>query len=275
MRATLTRFRVPKVVVPSKGITRYVRALIANAIGAVLFFDFQEKGSTLVEANIDLRGEPDRISRRKAQLAFDIDAALFTVTELAQVSGISRSAIDMYLHRGVLIPTRRARTLSPTRKTKVRGWKTAQGRPMFSVIIIFKARLIWELGNTLGLGPSESSLASDQALHAEIPEHELEAENVAEIAAGRNWMWTCARSVETNQTINIYAYAARSADRWLFDMQLRRERCDSVLWITSAPPLRADFGNFHQRLQGMQEDTGRDGRPGLWTHKSGRAMRSR
>ena len=126
----------------------------------------------------------------------------------------------MYLHRGVLIPTRRARTLGHTRKTKVRGWKTAQGRPMFSVIIIFKARLIWELGNTLGLGPSESSLASDEALHAEIPARELEEENVAEIAAGRNWMWACARSVETNQPINLYAYVARSADRWLFDIHL-------------------------------------------------------
>ena len=160
----------------------------------------------------------DSISQRKSQLDFDIDAALFTVTELAQVSGISRPAIDMYLHRGVLIPTRRARTLSPIRKTKVRGWKTAQGRPMFSVIIIFKARLILELGNTLGLGPSESSLASDQALRTEIPARQLGEENVAEIAAGRNWMWACARSAETKQPINIYAYAARSADRWLFDM---------------------------------------------------------
>jgi hypothetical protein len=89
---------------------------------------------------------------------FDIDAALFTVGELAQVSGISRSAIDMYLHRAILNPTRRARTLSrPTRKTKVRG------RPMFSAIIIFKARMTWELGHTLGLGPSEASLASDEA----------------------------------------------------------------------------------------------------------------
>ena len=162
----------------------------------------------------------DSISRGKTQLDFDIDAALFTVTELAQVSGISRSTIDMYLHRGVVIPTRRERTLSHTRKTKVRGRKTTQGRPMFSAIIIFKARLIWELGNTLGLGPSESSLASDEALHAEIPARELEAGNVAKIAAGRNWMWACARSVETHQPINIYAYAARSADGWLFDIHL-------------------------------------------------------
>jgi len=150
---------------------------------------------------------------------FSINAPVFTVTELARVSGISRPAIDMYLHRGVLIPTRREQKSSRTRKTKVRGRKTPQGRPMFSVIIIFKTRLIRELG-TLGLGPSESSLASDEVLHAEIPAGELEAGNVAEIAAGRNWMWACARSVEANQPVNIYAYAARSADKWLFDVHL-------------------------------------------------------
>ena len=36
-----------------------------------------------------------------------------------------------------------------------------------------------------------------------------------------------------------------------------------MFWITGASCLRADFGNFHQRLQRLQEDTGRDGRPGL------------
>jgi hypothetical protein len=154
------------------------------------------------------------------QPALDIDAALFTVTELAQVSGISRSAIDMYLHRGVLIPTRRERTSSPARKTKVRGRKTTQGRPMFSVVIIFKARLIRELGNALGLGPSESSLAADAAVDAKIPARELKAAKVPEIVAGPNWMSACARSVENNQPLNIYAYAARSADKWLFDMHV-------------------------------------------------------
>ena len=217
----------------------------------------------------------DSISQRKVQPDFDIDAALFTLTELAQVSGISRSAIDMYLHRGILIPTRRARTLSPTRKTKVRGRKTAQGRPMFSVIIIFKARLIWELGNTLGLGPSESSLASDEALHAEIPERELEAGNVAEIAAGRNWMWACARSVETNQTINIYAYAARSADRWLFDMHLGEKGaipCFGLQVPHLYVPISEIFISVYKECKKILGVTGaQDSR----THKSGRAMRSR
>ena len=49
---------------------------------------------------------------------------------------------------------------------------------------------------------------------------QFEAGNVAKIAVSRNWMWACARSVETHQPINIYAYAARSADGWLFDIHL-------------------------------------------------------
>jgi hypothetical protein len=217
----------------------------------------------------------DSISQRKAQLDFDIDAALFTVTELAQVSGISRSAIDMYLHRGVLIPTRRGRTLSHTRKTKVRGWKTAQGRPMFSVIIIFKARLIRELGNTLGLGPSESSLASDEALRAEIPTRELEKEIVAEIAAGRNWMWACARSVETNLPIIIYAYATRSEDRWLFDMHLGEKGAIPCFGL-QAPHVYVPISEiFISVYNECKKILGVTAVPDARIHKPGRAMRSR
>jgi hypothetical protein len=217
----------------------------------------------------------DSISQRKVQLDFDIDAALFTVSELAQVSGISRSAIDMYLHRGVLIPTRRARTLSPTRKTKVRGWKTAQGRPMFSVIIIFKARLIWELGNTLGLGPSESSLASDEAVRTEIPARELEAGNDAEIPAGRNWMWACARSVETKQPINIYACAARSAGRWQFDIHLGEKGAIPCFGLqvphVYVPISEIFFSVYNECKKIVGVTDAHDPR----THKSERAMRSR
>ena len=91
---------------------------------------------------------------------------------------------------------------------------------MFSVVAIFKARLIRELGNALGLGPSKSSLASDAAVNAEIPAHELKAAKVAEFVAGGNWMWVLARSVEKIQPLNIYAYAARSKDKWHFDLHV-------------------------------------------------------
>ena len=144
---------------------------------------------------------------------------------------------------------------------------------MFSVIIIFKARLILELGNTLGLGPSESSLSSDEALRTEIQARELEAENVAEIAAGRNWMWTCARSLEANQPINIYAYAARSADRWLFDMHLGEKGaipCFGLqvphLYVPISEIFISVYKECKKILGGTQDSQ---------TRKSGRAMRSR
>jgi len=146
---------------------------------------------------------------------------------------------------------------------------------MFSVIIIFKARLILELGNTLGLGPSESSLASDEALQAEIPARELEEENVAEIAAGRNWMWACTRSVETKQPINIYAYAARSADRWLFDMHLGEKGaipCFGLQVPHVYVPISEIFISVYNECKKILGVMGaQDSR----THKSGRATRSR
>src|SRR4051812_16203877 len=104
----------------------------------------------------------------KDQPFLDIDAPLFSVGELSQVSGIGRSAIDMYLHRGILAPTRRERTKRPTLKSKGSSRFSNQGRPMFSVAVIFKARLIRELGNALGLGPSEASIAADHAEKAEL-----------------------------------------------------------------------------------------------------------
>ena len=36
-----------------------------------------------------------------------------------------------------------------------------------------------------------------------------------------------------------------------------------MFWIAGASRLGANFGNFHQRLQRLQEATGRDERPGL------------
>jgi hypothetical protein len=145
---------------------------------------------------------------------------------------------------------------------------------MFSAIIIFKARLIWELGHTLGLGPSESSLASDEALHAEIPARELEAGNVAEIASGRNWMWACARSVEANQPINIHAYAARSADRWVYDMHLGEKGAMPSFGL-QVPHVYVPISEiFISVYNECKKILGMTGAPDSRTRKSGRTMRN-
>jgi hypothetical protein len=108
-----------------------------------------------------------------------------------------------------------------------------------------------------------------------IPARELVEENVAEIAAGRNWMWACARSVETNQPINIYAYAARSADRWLFDMHLGEKGaipCFGLQVPHVYVPISEIFISVYNECKKILGVTGAQGPR---THKSGRAMRSR
>jgi hypothetical protein len=111
-------------------------------------------------------------------------------------------------------------------------------------------------------------------LRTEIPARELEEENVAEIAAGRNWMWACARSVETKQPINIYAYAARSADRWLFDMHLGEKGaipCFGLQVPHVYVPISKIFISVYIECKKILGVTGaQDPR----THKSGRTMRS-
>jgi hypothetical protein len=156
---------------------------------------------------------------RKVQVGFDIDAAQFTVSELAQISGIKRAAIDMYLHRGVLLPARRESISRPKRGTKGRSPKV-HGRPLFSVVSVFMARLIRELGDALGLGPSEASLAANAAANAEISARELKATKIVGMTSDGNWMRLLARSIEEKQPLDIYGYAIRSSGQWLFDIHV-------------------------------------------------------
>ncbi len=141
---------------------------------------------------------------RIKQVAFDLDAPLFSATELAIVSGMSREAVNLWVSRKLLEPTRRERPLSR------RGRKTKEGRPRFSAKAIFRTRLARELGTHLGIGLSEWIALAGAA-------------EVSELASGGVWMEAVARSVENNTRLApIYAYAAydKGKREWLFDMKI-------------------------------------------------------
>lgn len=146
------------------------------------------------------------------QPAFDLDAALFSSGELAQVAGLSCAMVDLWVSRGLLEPTRRERA---ERRTKGRVRK-GHGRPMFSAGAIFKVRLTLELGRHLGIGRSEWVPLGKTVEEAQVA-------NIAEAAdrvAGGNWMWAVARGVENKKPFRIYTLATYSDGEWLFDMQL-------------------------------------------------------
>jgi hypothetical protein len=149
------------------------------------------------------------------QPAFDLDAALFSSGELAQVAGLSRAMVDLWVSRGLLEPTRRERA---ERRTKGRVRK-GHGRPMFSAGAIFKVRLTLELGRHLGIGRSEWVPLGTKVEGALLT-------NVAEVAdrmAGGNWMWAVARGVENRKPFKIYTLATYSHGEWLFEMQLGQQ----------------------------------------------------
>ena len=146
------------------------------------------------------------------QAAFDLEAALFTSAELADVSGLSRTMVDVWISRGVLQPTRRERAERRTKGPVRKG----QGRPMFSSGVIFKVALTCILGRHLGIGLSEWEPLGTKVEGALLT-------NVAEVAdrvAGGNWMWAVARGVENKKPFRIYTLATYSNGEWLFDMQL-------------------------------------------------------
>ena len=153
------------------------------------------------------------------QVAFSLDAPLFTSAELAEVSGLARSMVDVWVSRGLLQPTRREQ--SPRRtKGKVRK---GHGRPMFSAIAIFKVRLACELGRHLGIGLSEWVPLGGLAGAAETGS---DATNIAEatnLLAGGNWMWAVARGVENDKPFKTYSYATNATGKWLFDTQIGQQ----------------------------------------------------
>jgi hypothetical protein len=154
------------------------------------------------------------------QPRFDLDAALFTAGELAEVSGLSRAMVDVWVSRGLLEPTRRERA---KRQTKGRVRK-GQGRPMFSSVAIFKVRLTLELGRHLGIGLSEWVALSNIAELAKIPSYIANIAEVADMIAGGNWMWAVARGIENGKPFKICSYATQDHGEWLFDMEIGEDR---------------------------------------------------
>ncbi len=154
------------------------------------------------------------------QPRFDLDSALFTAGELAEVSGLSRAMVDVWVSRGLLEPTRRERA---KRQTKGRV-RIGQGRPMFSAVAIFKVRLTLELGKHLGIGLSEWVALSNKAEKAQLPSFIANIAGAADMIAGGNWMWAVARGIENGKPFKICSYATQDHGEWLFDMEIGEER---------------------------------------------------
>jgi hypothetical protein len=135
------------------------------------------------------------------QPPFPLDAPLFTVAELKQISRLPSGTVDVYLHRRIIQPTR-----SPA-KSK-RG---SRGRHLFSTIAISKARFLAELWSHLFVRGTEIlDVANDPIFEFAMIFDE-------------NWMWAVARSVERETPLKIHCYAVFIDGSWKIDPQVGEE----------------------------------------------------
>jgi hypothetical protein len=125
----------------------------------------------------------DRIDPR------ELDRPLFTVGELAQAADIERGLADVWVHRGIIVPTRLA---------KAGGRK----RPHFSLRAIFRAKLVRMLTEHLAIGPSDSAqLAAESGAIA-----------VADMLDNNDWMMVVLNN--RNLPFKIWAAVSRTRKKW-------------------------------------------------------------
>ena len=167
-----------------------------------------------------------------AGVAFDLYAGLFTPSKVADLSGVKRPVIDTMGTRDFIGPTRRER---------------ATERPLFSFRDVVKVRIMRSLA-PLGMGLKESSLMTDVFKKRKMTESEAAMDAMAELADvadipayGGEWMWAMARSIERGKPFYIYAYAARTKNKWQFDMHIENPGVKSP----TEPPC---FGWTHPNL---------------------------
>ncbi len=137
-----------------------------------------------------------------------IDEPSFTAADLSSMVGVDRKLVNLWLERGVIVPSKLERLPS-------------RNRPMFSVIGIFKARLIRVLSETLSINPASSMLAGNEAERASRPGAAAASSvsRMAQTLADEGWMWAVARSVDRGKPLTLFAAITRADDCWQFFME--------------------------------------------------------
>jgi DNA-binding transcriptional MerR regulator len=149
--------------------------------------------------------------------SLDVSAPLFGVAEVAEVSGVSRPNIDLFVSQKLVRPTRRIKAARPASAK-------SRGKPMFSVRAIYIVRLIREL-HSLGLSYADSAAIADQTEKAKLSKSDTAKNanksltNLLEVTGG-NWIAACAESPSLFQRNRVYAYASRIGEKWAVEVHL-------------------------------------------------------
>jgi hypothetical protein len=178
----------------------------------------------------------------------DPDYPYFRGADLRLVAGLSRDLANVWLHRGFLRPT----------KVDRRG---RRNKPMFSMAVIFEAKLIRVLSERLDIGPSSSNTP------AELIRKDTTC-LTSMLANEKSWMWAAARSVERGKSLNLVASITRSDGRWRYVIHGEDETPDHLFGdlapqarVIARLPITALFEDVYKScrsIRAAQSDDGGD-----------------
>lgn len=133
---------------------------------------------------------------------------VFSSAELCSIAEIDRKLANLWLERGIIEPSR-------IEQLAVRS------RPYFSVVAIFKARLIRDLSEVLDIGTSSSRVAAMGAEAADDPSaYGPDLRRIVNVAASAEWMRGSARAAERGKPLHFHAGLSRSEKCWEFQMDM-------------------------------------------------------
>ena len=182
----------------------------------------------------------------------DITDPRFTARDLSEVALIDRKLVNLWLERNLIEPT----LVKPLEVRK---------RPMFSMVAIYKARLMRLLSDYLEISTSGLKLAGLEVEKANRRGAAAASgiKRAANAIADAGWMWAVKRSVDDNRPLardaagkplTLYGAIALIDGCWDFHMEFELSKFTSH-FAPEVPfaviPIEATFASVYRQCQAL------------------------
>jgi hypothetical protein len=140
-----------------------------------------------------------------------ITTGQYSSAEVARVTGLDQGLLKLWLNRGLLHPDR-VEVLAK------------RSRPHYSVVDVFKVKLMQVLIDCLSVPPTPGTIGADRS-EKQPPKNRRSVSislqlEISNALANEGWMWAQARSIEAGKPLPIFAAMTRLGDDWDFHLHV-------------------------------------------------------
>ncbi len=142
------------------------------------------------------------------QKTLDIHAPQLSRSDLARVAGIEPQLMKLWVGRGLLKPARKERV-------------SVRSRLHYSIVTVFKAKLMRLISEQVLLGPSRGTEMTGLLDAATLAADSSASSDLVDALADDGWMWAVARRVDNETPFRVYAAVTHSGKCWTLKLCLK------------------------------------------------------